>query len=349
MWAWRSAVPLALKGVQAGLAHGGGHLAHLLAAAAAVLDHPLEEVGALLLPVDAGEGLVQAGQHRVFHAVEARRGEALDDHGLQALDHHAAAHLGGAGHAELVARHLGGEAEGVEERRQRRAARRGRPAAAARGCGRAGCWSSPRLRHSGPLPRRPARAARCLAPGEAELKSRKKAAWPQAGRAVGRHRHGLAGGDGADDHRCRQPAAAEVASTTMRRHGCAAARRAGLAVSARRATPWARSGQARRTWPTRPTRQLQVDLGRNRHGHARTWARSVLGQDASRPRRSRRCNDAWRPWPPRPGAVAPRNRPLGVAAHAQARSCALRLDWAVSATRARWVLSQVSPAPPWRA
>ena len=40
---------------QADLAHGLGHLAHFLAAPAAVLDHALEEVGALLLPVDAGK------------------------------------------------------------------------------------------------------------------------------------------------------------------------------------------------------------------------------------------------------------------------------------------------------
>src|SRR5690242_1709525 len=39
-------------GRQAGLAHGLGHLPHLLGAAAAVLDHALEEIGALLLPVD---------------------------------------------------------------------------------------------------------------------------------------------------------------------------------------------------------------------------------------------------------------------------------------------------------
>jgi hypothetical protein len=57
--AWRSAVPLADQGCEAGLAHGLGHLAHFFAAAAAVFDDTLEEVGGLLLPVDAGEGLVQ--------------------------------------------------------------------------------------------------------------------------------------------------------------------------------------------------------------------------------------------------------------------------------------------------
>ena len=45
---------------QADLAHGLGDLAHLLAAAAAMLDHALEEIGALLLPVDAGKGFAAA-------------------------------------------------------------------------------------------------------------------------------------------------------------------------------------------------------------------------------------------------------------------------------------------------
>ena len=40
-------------------AHGLGYFAHLLGAAAAMLDHALEEVGALPLPVDAGKGLRQ--------------------------------------------------------------------------------------------------------------------------------------------------------------------------------------------------------------------------------------------------------------------------------------------------
>ena len=40
--------------LEAGLAHGDGRLAHLLGAAAAVRDDALEEVGGLLLPVDAG-------------------------------------------------------------------------------------------------------------------------------------------------------------------------------------------------------------------------------------------------------------------------------------------------------
>jgi hypothetical protein len=43
-------------GRESGLAHGLRHLAHLLGAAAAVLDDALEEVAALLLPVDAGKG-----------------------------------------------------------------------------------------------------------------------------------------------------------------------------------------------------------------------------------------------------------------------------------------------------
>ena len=42
-------------GVEPDLAHRLGHLAHLFAAPPAMLDHALEEVGALLLPVDAGK------------------------------------------------------------------------------------------------------------------------------------------------------------------------------------------------------------------------------------------------------------------------------------------------------
>src|SRR5215471_12220390 len=42
---------------QTGFAHGLSDLAHLLGTAAAVLDHALEEISALLLPVDAGERL----------------------------------------------------------------------------------------------------------------------------------------------------------------------------------------------------------------------------------------------------------------------------------------------------
>jgi hypothetical protein len=119
--AWRSAVPAALCRAQAGLAHGLGDLAHLLAAAAAVLDDALEEVRRLLLPVDAGEGLAQRRDHGVFHAVVARGGEALDDHRLQALDHHAAAHLGGAGHAEVGTDLRRGKAQAVEHGLKREA------------------------------------------------------------------------------------------------------------------------------------------------------------------------------------------------------------------------------------
>ena len=58
-------------GLEAGLAHGDGRLAHLLRAAAAMRDGALEEVGGLLLPVDAREGLAQRGDHRVLDAVAA--------------------------------------------------------------------------------------------------------------------------------------------------------------------------------------------------------------------------------------------------------------------------------------
>ena len=99
---------LALRGagggprLEPGFPHRLGGLAHLLGAAAAVLDHALEEVGSLPLPVDAGKGLGQRRQHGRLDAVGTRGGEALDDHRLEALDHHAAAHLGGGGHAELA-------------------------------------------------------------------------------------------------------------------------------------------------------------------------------------------------------------------------------------------------------
>jgi hypothetical protein len=106
-------------GREASFAHRLGHLAHLFAAAAAVFDDTLEEVGGLLLPVDAGEGLVQRGDQRVFHAVVAGRGEALDDHRLQALDHHAAAHLGGAGHAQPLVGQAGRKAQALQQRQKR--------------------------------------------------------------------------------------------------------------------------------------------------------------------------------------------------------------------------------------
>ena len=102
--------------LEAGLAHGDGRLAHLLGAAAAMLDDPLEEVAGLLLPVDAGKRLAQRRDHRLLDAVAAGRGEALDHHRLEALDHHAAAHLRGARDAELGARDPGGEAELVQRR-----------------------------------------------------------------------------------------------------------------------------------------------------------------------------------------------------------------------------------------
>src|ERR1700731_4914136 len=56
------------------LAHGLGDLADLFAAAAAVFDDALEEIGALFLPIDAGIGLLERGQHRVLDAVGACRG-----------------------------------------------------------------------------------------------------------------------------------------------------------------------------------------------------------------------------------------------------------------------------------
>src|SRR5712671_6459450 len=44
---------------EADLAHGFGYLTNLFAAAPAMFDHPLKEVGALLLPVDAGIGFLE--------------------------------------------------------------------------------------------------------------------------------------------------------------------------------------------------------------------------------------------------------------------------------------------------
>ena len=120
---------LALRGagggprLEPGFPHRLRGLAHLLGAAAAVLDHALEEVGSLPLPVDAGKGLGQRRQHGGLDAVGARGGEALDDHRLEALDHHAAAHLGGRGHAELRRSDLRREAQSVEQRLERRRVR----------------------------------------------------------------------------------------------------------------------------------------------------------------------------------------------------------------------------------
>src|ERR1700730_19443253 len=57
---------------QPDLAHGFGHLADLFAAAPAMFDHALEEIGALLFPIDARKGLLERCQHRILDAVAAR-------------------------------------------------------------------------------------------------------------------------------------------------------------------------------------------------------------------------------------------------------------------------------------
>ena len=158
---------------QPDLAHGLGDLAHFFAAAAAMLDDALEEIGALLLPVDAGKGLLERRQHRVLDAIGARRGKTLDHHGFHALDHDAAAHLDRRGDAELVAGNLGVEAEfdqqgrklagagAAQQQRHLDAVRRERGHHGALDIASAGAVDQA--------------AARCLAPGEAELKSRNQA------------------------------------------------------------------------------------------------------------------------------------------------------------------------------
>ncbi len=50
-----------------------------------MLDHALEEIGTLLLPVDGRKGLLQRGEHRILDAIGARGGEALDHHRLEPL------------------------------------------------------------------------------------------------------------------------------------------------------------------------------------------------------------------------------------------------------------------------
>src|SRR5512143_3019805 len=183
--------------LEAGFAHRDRDLAHLLAAATTMLDHALKEVGALLLPVDAGERLLQRRDHGVFHAVVARRGEGFDRHRLEAFDHHAAAHLGGRRNSETLARDLRRKAEVAQQRQQRRcvgAAEQQRHLDAVR-------W------HRGHH-----RAFDITATGgidgfgRADLGARrrrveveKEAAARQRWRARLRHRHRLARGDRADD------------------------------------------------------------------------------------------------------------------------------------------------------
>ena len=224
-WSARSATKrLTLGGAfrrprrQAGLAHGLGDLAHFFGAAAAVFDHALEEVGALLLPIDRRKGFRERGQHRVLDAIGARGGEALDHHRLQPLDHDAAAHFGRRGDAELVARDLGVEAEHGEQRRQF-GRRRGRRATAAPCCDRAAPRSSPRLRHSGrgrPNPRPGAQ----LGAGRGRIEIEKPGALGRIAPAQAlRHRHGLARRHRGDDEigAARRDSACEA--DKRRRHG----------------------------------------------------------------------------------------------------------------------------------
>ena len=102
------------------LPNGLGGLAHLLGPATAVLDRPPEEVAALLFPVDAGKRFGQRGEHLILDAVGARSRKALDDHGLEALDHDAPAHLGGRRDSELIRGNRGIEPKRHEQRLQRR-------------------------------------------------------------------------------------------------------------------------------------------------------------------------------------------------------------------------------------
>ena len=88
-----------------------------------MLHHAAEEIGALLLPVDAGKGLLQRGDHVVLDAIGAGSGVALDDQRFQALDHHAAAHLDGTGHTEPVGHRRGVHAPGLQHRCEFRGAR----------------------------------------------------------------------------------------------------------------------------------------------------------------------------------------------------------------------------------
>ncbi|MPN59702.1 hypothetical protein SDC9_207424 [bioreactor metagenome] len=74
-----------------------------LGAALAVLHDALKEIRPLPNPIQARKRLLQRGQHVIFDAVCTRSGIAFDHKRLQALDHHAAAHLDGAGHTQLVA------------------------------------------------------------------------------------------------------------------------------------------------------------------------------------------------------------------------------------------------------
>src|ERR1700730_8067731 len=78
---------------QPDLAHGFRYLTDLFAAASAVLDDALEEVGALFFPIDAGKRFRQRRQHGVLDTIGARSGVGLDHHRLHAFYHDAAAHL----------------------------------------------------------------------------------------------------------------------------------------------------------------------------------------------------------------------------------------------------------------
>ena len=156
MNAWRIAVPCADQWLEPDFADRRRRLDHFLGAAPAVLDHALEEVGALALPVDAGKGFGERCEHESLDAIGARGDVAFDDHRFQALDHHAAAHLGRRGDAELHRRDRRREAQRVEQRQDgfRMHVRR---AASVHGCDAAAPKSSPRPRRSVRRRRRSAR------------------------------------------------------------------------------------------------------------------------------------------------------------------------------------------------
>ena len=158
-----------------------------------MLDHAAEKISALLFPVDGRKGLGHGGQHLSLHAMLAGGGIALDHQGLQTLDHDAAAHLDGTGHANGVSRDLGVAAPGEQMGQQVFGVR----AAQLHGGADAVRWH--RGHHSGlditPTRRVDHIAAKLLGAGRGRVQVQKKRTRADVGRHGLGHRQCIGSGD----------------------------------------------------------------------------------------------------------------------------------------------------------
>src|SRR5215472_6382128 len=80
--------------LEASLRHRARRLAHLLRAAAAVLQRARDHVAGKLAPVADREEILERGEHNVLDTVAARSEQRLGEQGFHALDDDAAAHFG---------------------------------------------------------------------------------------------------------------------------------------------------------------------------------------------------------------------------------------------------------------